>query len=101
MAHRRVKIEDLEWDVWDVRPEVRAHRLGNELDTGWLCFQSGATRRRLFPIPSGWDGATDEHLAELFDQAREVPPAKKDAGKADPADAFRALGSRTEEDAAD
>jgi hypothetical protein len=92
MAHRKLKVEDSEWDVWDVRPEVRAHRLGSELDNGWLCFQSGSTRRRLHPIPTGWERASDPVLVELFDQATEVAPAKK-SGTAEPLANFDGVGS--------
>lgn len=102
MAHRRLKVEDSEWDVWDVRPETRTHRLGNELDNGWLCFQSGSTRRRLHPIPAGWEQASDTYLVELFDQANEVAPAKKVPDRLEPDSNARAAGNRRDErDAAD
>jgi hypothetical protein len=97
MAHRRLKVEDTEWDVWDVRPETRTHRLGNELDNGWLCFQSGSTRRRLHPIPTEWDRSSDTYLVELFSQATEVAPAKKVPGRIETEDDARADGSRLDE----
>lgn len=90
MAHRRVKFEDAEWDVWDVRPEVRTHRLGSDLEKGWLCFQNGPERRRLHPIPDGWDGLDDRHLQELFERANPVAPAKA-APANDVDDAFQAI----------
>src|SRR5829696_6952999 len=79
MAHRRVKLDESEWDVWDVRPDIRPHRLGTELENGWLCFQSGPERRRLHPIPSGWDSLEDGELHGLFERAIPVKPAKASA----------------------
>jgi len=32
------------------------------LRAGWLTFDSGAERRRVDPIPSGWETFSDEHL---------------------------------------
>jgi hypothetical protein len=32
---------------------------------GWLVFDSGAQRRRLTPIPPGWEKATEEELEQL------------------------------------
>jgi hypothetical protein len=72
MAHRKVQLENSEWDVWDVRPQARAGSVGNGMENGWLCFQSGSRRRRLAPIPDGWNDLSDAGIAELFRQAREV-----------------------------
>ncbi|HEX8451189.1 MAG TPA: hypothetical protein VF647_03775 [Longimicrobium sp.] len=43
------------------------------LGSGWLCFERGEEKRRLSPIPAGWEAAPDAELEELFDQARPVP----------------------------
>jgi hypothetical protein len=72
MAHRKVVLENAEWDVWDVRPQARAGSVGNGMENGWLCFQSGSRRRRLAPIPDGWNDLSDAGIAELFEGAREV-----------------------------
>ena len=72
MGYRRVTIENEVWDVWDVRPELRSGSLGKELENGWLCFQCGQARRRLYPIPQRWQDWADEELATLFEQARPV-----------------------------
>jgi hypothetical protein len=29
---------------------------------GWLCFQSGDDKRRLFPVPPSWEVRTDDEL---------------------------------------
>lgn len=42
------------------------------LEAGWLCFERGDEKRRLSPIPAGWDEASDEELEALFQQARPV-----------------------------
>lgn len=40
-------------------------KLGNGLDGGWLAFESTRERRRLAPIPSGWDQANESELERL------------------------------------
>ncbi|HEX8360416.1 MAG TPA: hypothetical protein VF613_09925 [Longimicrobium sp.] len=42
------------------------------LESGWLCFESGSEKRRLSPIPPGWDQAPDDELESLFRDARAV-----------------------------
>ena len=91
VPHRRVRLEDSEWDVWDVRPENRAHTIGNELKDGWLCFQSGASRRRLAPIPDGWDECEEEQLEDLFQRANPVLPAAKPTNMGDDPVGIRGL----------
>jgi hypothetical protein len=46
------------------------------LEGGWLAFESGSERRRLVPIPEGWDTCSDAELEELCRQARPVPRVK-------------------------
>ena len=35
------------------------------LDCGWLCFESGSEKRRLYPPPQAWDACTDQEMAAL------------------------------------
>lgn len=42
------------------------------LEAGWLCFERGDEKRRLSPIPAGWDEAPDAELESLFERARPV-----------------------------
>ena len=42
------------------------------LEAGWLCFERGEEKRRLTPIPVGWDEAPDRELETLFEGARPV-----------------------------
>lgn len=89
-----------EWRVWEVRPlrperreadrrcvacdvpvdrrrgsdrrqrwEMRV-RLTDGLGLGWLAFDSDAEKRRLAPIPEGWDALPDGELCALCRHAR-------------------------------
>ena len=81
------------WDVWDVHPtaverRVNSDRRGkprespdrrqrrevrlvvpSELRDGWLAFHTLGERRRVAPIPSGWEYLTDQELARLAGHA--------------------------------
>jgi hypothetical protein len=41
---------------------------------GWLCFEHGHERRRLFPIPQDWFQASDATLEEYCRSAKAVKP---------------------------
>lgn len=43
------------------------------LANGWLCFESAHERRRLAPIPDGWERMTDAELRALRAWATVVP----------------------------
>jgi len=57
----------IQWRVWDVYPGPRASgpsRVADgelrtfphkDLDEGWLCFESTTEKRRVAPIPNGWE----------------------------------------------
>jgi hypothetical protein len=45
-------------------------RLPRSYADGWLCFECGSEKRRLVPVPNGWDRLPDEELAHLLDSAR-------------------------------
>ncbi len=49
-------------------PEMMMPGLGS----GWLCFERGEEKRRLSPIPRGWEAVSEAELEELFEQARPV-----------------------------
>jgi hypothetical protein len=42
------------------------------LESGWLCFEGRAEKRRLTPIPRGWQEAAEPELESLLDSARRV-----------------------------
>jgi hypothetical protein len=79
MAHR--KLTDLvgrEWDVWEVNPTAIdqgmpdsgvQRRVSERLQKGWLAFQCPHEKRRLSPIPPGWNELTDADLLALLERA--------------------------------
>ena len=93
MAYREFTDEHgIPWEVWDVRPthvERRRKELGGprgrgerrrseagprmevrrEFTDGWLAFQCRHGRRRLAPVPPGWEQLDDRGLAALCAQA--------------------------------
>ena len=52
----------------------RAPLLPREMAGGWLCFDSPVEKRRLFPIPEGWDRFADDELLRMCRSARPAPP---------------------------
>jgi hypothetical protein len=91
MAVRAVRDgSDVEWQVWEVRPSWAGRRtpaegmpplgaprpsLAPHLEGGWLAFQSPkGERRRIVPIPAGWEALDDSGLRRLLERA-EVQPA--------------------------
>jgi len=78
MAHRRiVDKQEQVWDVWAVTtPVVSTRRIlvQADLQSGWLAFQCGEQRRRLAPLPVGWDEMSDQALLGLMDQASPIQP---------------------------
>lgn len=59
-----------------LRSRARALLTGG-LEGGWLCFLAGDVRRRIAPIPSGWEGLSDRELAQLLARAVVVPPVPR------------------------
>jgi hypothetical protein len=76
----------LERAVFDhLHPERRTHsrrrglsdsgprvKISADLTGGWLAFEGGNQRRRLTPIPAGWEEMSDDELAALSRDAIEV-----------------------------
>ena len=54
------------WRVWYTMPanEVAAS-LPDDWKGGWLTFESGEEKRRLAPVPEGWDDLRPERLELL------------------------------------
>jgi hypothetical protein len=64
------------WDVWAVFPEGRPSQLSalpGSFQTGWLVFESATEKRRLSPIPTGWQLLPTEELERLCEQADIAP----------------------------
>jgi YD repeat-containing protein len=66
--------EGTTWMVYDVQGEASARFVSGPLREGWLVFQTEHERRRLAPIPHGWDRLPEHALLALCSQAAPVPP---------------------------
>jgi len=64
--------DGVKWRAWETVPD-RASTLPQELAAGWLTFESDRGRRRLVPIPTGWDLLSDERLDLLCQLAEQGP----------------------------
>ena len=51
---------------------MRRVKLARGFSSGWLTFESRLERRRLSPIPSGWETATISELVDLCSRAATV-----------------------------
>jgi hypothetical protein len=71
----------VQWRVWETTPQPGAV-FDERLKSGWLTFESADTRRRLAPIPSGWEEAPADRL-ELMCRAAE-PARRSGAFTGDP-----------------
>ena len=72
------------WQVWTVHPTRRgastAFTVAPEYTTGWLAFErlvDGATpaareKRRLAPVPNGWEQSSDADVLRLLASATPV-----------------------------
>lgn len=68
------------WTAWEVIPgqvsEFRStsgSHLPRQMANGWLCFDCGSEKRRLFPLPGNWAERTD---AELWFLCRAAEPVR-------------------------
>ena len=75
----------VEWMVYEVNPEAGARRSIDALPegyrNGWLCFESPTEKRRLTPLPSGWQDLTTEQLGGLLVDAILVRRAAQQYGR--------------------
>lgn len=70
MAHLTFRdSKGIVWTVWSTVP-TRSDALPPECRDGWLTFDCETGRRRLAPIPNGWEVAPIERL-ELMCRAAE------------------------------
>ena len=60
MPLRTLIHQGTEWTVWNVVPSLetrlRVNPDGSPV-SGWLCFQSSTEKRRIAPVPDGWEVA--------------------------------------------
>lgn len=60
------------WSVFEVHPSgegVVSTRGADATAQGWLCLRTDVERRRILPIPSGWNTLNDAALLRLIDEA--------------------------------
>jgi hypothetical protein len=62
--------EGVHWRVWNTIPN--AGGVIGPMVSGWLTFESEESRRRLVPIPAGWESATVSELREYCRLAEDV-----------------------------
>lgn len=99
MPHRKITDQhECTWDVWEVIPASVARRVTDEraaepagraprremqivvaddLREGWLAFQCEKERRRITPVPLGWEKMTDDELIGLLGRATPVAHARR------------------------
>jgi hypothetical protein len=53
-------------------PFRRNLEVASEYSNGWLCFEGGGEKRRLAPVPDGWDQAGPDRLATWLHSAKRV-----------------------------
>ncbi|HEX8360374.1 MAG TPA: hypothetical protein VF613_09715 [Longimicrobium sp.] len=85
MPMRILMVGEREWTVWDVFPtfDARMRMTGESADQlvqGWLVFECDLEKRRLGPVPEGWDELSDEELATLLESAVSVQRRTGEAG---------------------
>ena len=80
-----------EWRVWQVLPSLleaqpdtgdvrtRMSLRGTPFANGWLCFESADEKRRLAPIPEGWEFLDTPVLERLCGTAQHVPARRRGA----------------------
>jgi hypothetical protein len=53
-------------------PFQRSVAVASEFSQGWLCFESEGEKRRLAPVPDGWQEAGPDRLSSWLQAARRV-----------------------------
>ena len=59
-------------------PRKARATIAEEFTYGWLCFECGEEKRRLAPVPEGWDRADDETIEQWCCTAKPVVRRKTD-----------------------
>jgi hypothetical protein len=66
------------WNVWNVVPSIththQALTVMAAMTGGWLCFECASAKRRLVPIPDGWEELSDAELERVMETAELVQP---------------------------
>jgi hypothetical protein len=78
LVQRRVKQEDRRDSLErrsgkERRSKSKARNpVAEEFTYGWLCFETAGEKRRLAPVPEGWDRADDETIEQWCCVAKPV-----------------------------
>ena len=76
MALRTLVVDGSEWTAWDVYPaapsRLRLTGSAAQMEQGWLCFECTAEKRRVAPIPAGWEEWGDDELEACLRGASRV-----------------------------
>lgn len=63
------------WRAWDTYPQKR-ELVSPGMEGGWLSFEGEDEKRRLAPVPPGWEEGTDAELRLLLRTARRTTTGK-------------------------
>lgn len=64
------------WEVFEAHPESGGRtqvRVPDTFRMGWLCFQSADERRRVAPIPAGWERWDERELTAALHGPQATP----------------------------
>ena len=64
------------WRVWPTLPEQKAAH-PHTLRGGWLTFECAECKKRIVPIPEGWEFVPIAELERMCDAADEFKPARR------------------------
>jgi hypothetical protein len=53
-------------------PFRRSVAVSSEFSHGWLCFESEGEKRRLAPVPAGWEEAGPDRMSSWLQAAKRV-----------------------------
>ncbi|HMI55964.1 MAG TPA: hypothetical protein VK494_07255 [Gemmatimonadaceae bacterium] len=59
-------------------PEARPASVAAEFTQGWLCFETAGEKRRLAPVPEGWEHADDKTIEQWWALAK--PAVRRKTG---------------------
>ena len=91
-AERRTGLDRRESETPHTRKSDPAHRplVAAEFAYGWLCFETFGEKRRLAPVPEGWERADDETIEQWCCVAK--PVARRPSGMTRGTDDVKKIG---------
>jgi hypothetical protein len=95
MAYREfTDAEGVQWRAWDTYPSSVSN-VRSIYAAGWLGFESETERRRLHPVPAGWDTADEGALWAWLAAATPVAVRQTESFLNQPRPAPESEGSET------